>query len=228
MRIAALLLALAAASRASQTWTACRFVFGATAGGDYSNLGEVRFYDAAGQLLEGVVASASNPGGSSRSNNYAPSKIFDALLTKCWNDQNGGGASGLASTLELTFEKAVTFAAYDLVTGANDGSCPTDGYPTAWQLLCTANASSGEWAVVDTRTDVAAPTTTRTSYSQVDFAAGFPVVGPASEYPARSADLAAAAGSNVSVCRFVFGATAGGDFTNVRRFRPRTVDYQSS
>ena len=127
----------------------------------------MRFYDAAGQLLEGVVASASNPGGRWSNNNYWPDLAIDQNLAgSCWHDRNGGHASGLLSTLELTFASAVTFAAYDLVTARSDGACPPAGYPTAWQLLCTANASSNEWAVVDTRTAVAAPSSPSTSYSQ--------------------------------------------------------------
>ena len=64
----------------------CKFVFSATVGGGDMNLGELRFYNEAGDLNEGLVTAATNPGGL---NSYAPDKVYDGYLnSNCWDDEN--------------------------------------------------------------------------------------------------------------------------------------------
>ena len=66
-------------------YEACKFVFNST-GSSAVNVGEVRFYNEAGDLFEGLVTAATNPGGL---NSYAPDKVYDGYLnSNCWNDVN--------------------------------------------------------------------------------------------------------------------------------------------
>ena len=67
----------------------CKFVFSATAGGGDMNLGELRFYNEAGDLNEGLVTAATDPGGLNSYSWNAPDKVYDGYLnSNCWNDVN--------------------------------------------------------------------------------------------------------------------------------------------
>ena len=104
-------------SPASTPVSGCKLVITATrAAGWAPALGEVRFLDAAGDVLHGLIADTlsdeeSNPGGR-WSSNREPKRAHDWDHYRCWRDDNG-----VPSTLVLSFTAASTFAAYDLKTG---------------------------------------------------------------------------------------------------------------
>ena len=206
---------------------ACRFTFTAVrAGSDASNtlnLGEIKFFDAYGDFLNGAArvdttispshpfSSVANPGGSSTTN-YGADRLYDLRHDNCLSDANG-----LPSVVEVTFASPTTFAAYDLWTGEGSG-CHPDGDPTEWLLECREDlGEDGHWAIADERTGVAPPATTydgwggstgtRASYgfassSNVLFG-GFTLSGVAS-YPLAASEGFTPGETAASACKLVW------------------------
>ena len=141
-----------------------KFVFTAVGqAGQDLQLQEVELFGPSGQL---AVLSATNPGGKVYHDDHTPIwKVHDGYITgNCWADTQLAG-NVATSTLELAFSSAVTFAAYDLFSGRTDDYCPPAGYPTSWQLFCKASTADAHWSLVDTRTNVTAPASAKSSYS---------------------------------------------------------------
>ena len=189
----------------------CRWTFTDASGSGYVNLGEVRFFDAAGDFLD-VITTVANPGGTP-GGDYNAERVIDGITrsnSKCWRDTSFVSGSN-PSTLAVNFSSAITIAAYDLYTGGTDASCPQTGYPTAWTLECSTDYAT--WAVVDNRSGVVVPTAYATSYGWEAREAAFALAGTYPQYGTASY------GTALSTCKFVFTATSGGTYPNVDEIR---------
>ena len=88
----------------------CRWTFTDASGSGYVNLGEVRFFDAAGDFLD-VITTVANPGGTP-GGDYNAERVIDGITrsnSKCWRDTSFVSGSN-PSTLAVNFSSAITIA----------------------------------------------------------------------------------------------------------------------